>query len=263
MIAPPVAVLLSDVIDRKSGVAPYVQLRALLEALIDDNRLPPGATLPSESELSRTYKVSRTAIRNALDQLELAGRVQRTRGRRPVVARRPVVDFRLEYKTGYRRYVEPYRVRELLINRLVSPSEKLAHSLGRETGMRVVEVVATYDTEVAGDHPVAINRLWIAGDASPAIDDLVRAKRVPDFELGSGSLLMQLRERFGVELAYSLTTVVPATFSLRDSRLLGMPRGSTTLSVTSLGHDQVGRPLVLVRATPSKPHARLSFQNIY
>src|SRR4030081_1073872 len=119
-----------DSIDRDSDVPYYLQLRAILEAFIDRNQLKPGAPLPSEAELSRTYRLSRTAIRNALTQLELAGRIRRARGRRPVVAHRIPWDFQLEYRTPYREYVEPYHIREVMSNRFTKPGPEAMQALG-------------------------------------------------------------------------------------------------------------------------------------
>src|SRR3979411_48879 len=140
-----------DSIDRDSDVPYYLQLRAILEAFIDRNHLKAGSPLPSEAELSRTYRLSRTAIRNALSQLELAGRIQRAKGRRPLVARRIPWDFQLEYRTEYREYIEPYRIREVMSNRYAKAGAMPARALGIRPSQQVLEVVASYESKVLGD----------------------------------------------------------------------------------------------------------------
>ena len=108
-----------DPIDRQHGVSYYLQLKAILEDFIDKDHLKPGDPIPSEAELSRTYLLSRTAIRNALNQLQLEGRVHRVRGKRTVVSRRIPWDIQLEQKTDYRSFAEPSRLREALENTVV------------------------------------------------------------------------------------------------------------------------------------------------
>jgi GntR family transcriptional regulator len=246
-------------IDRDSDVPYYLQLRAILENFIDRNHLKPGSPLPSEAELSRTYRLSRTAIRNALTQLELAGRIRRTRGRRPVVARRIPWDFQLEYNTGYRDYVQPYRIRALLSNRISKAGAEPARMLGLSPSQPIFEVMAVYDGKVPTTSAAAIVRMWIATDATESVARLARSGKVPDFEVGGHSLVMQLMDRYGVDLAYSVTTATPAASSAEEARLLGLRRGSVVLHVESVNHDRLGRPVIAVRATPHTEDSRLSF----
>ena len=248
-----------DSIDRDSDVPYYLQLRAILEAFIDRNQLKPGSPLPSEADLSRTYRLSRTAIRNALTQLELAGRIQRARGRRPQVARRIPWDFQLEYDTEYREYVQPYRIRAVLSNRFIKAGVEPAQLLGLNPSQPVVEVVATYDGRLPTTSAAAVVRLWIVSDASETVAKLARAGEVPAFEVGGPSLLLQLIERYDVELADTLTTATPVTCTAWEARALGLRRGSATLRVESVNHDRLGRPVIAVRATPHTENARLSF----
>jgi DNA-binding GntR family transcriptional regulator len=57
------------------------QVAKSLRAEIESGDFPVGSKLPSEAELGKTYKVSRTTIRLALDQLVNAGLVIRSQGR--------------------------------------------------------------------------------------------------------------------------------------------------------------------------------------
>lgn len=57
----------------------YWQLRTVLVRTID-NEFRPGELLPNERELSARFGVARATLRQALDQLELEGRLVRRRG---------------------------------------------------------------------------------------------------------------------------------------------------------------------------------------
>ena len=60
-------------IDRQSFVPFYIQVIDLLTEYIDNNQLPPGHQLPGEAELCQTFDVSRTVIRQALQELVYKG----------------------------------------------------------------------------------------------------------------------------------------------------------------------------------------------
>jgi DNA-binding FadR family transcriptional regulator len=65
----------------------YEQVSSHIEDLIVSGRLQPGDTLPSERQLTQLFSVGRTAIREALFELQRKGVVATHNGTRPVVAR--------------------------------------------------------------------------------------------------------------------------------------------------------------------------------
>jgi GntR family transcriptional regulator len=64
----------------------YAQVAERLRALIDNDGLTPGSPLPSETELQRRFRVSRATVRQALQELELIGAIERHQGRGTFVA---------------------------------------------------------------------------------------------------------------------------------------------------------------------------------
>jgi GntR family transcriptional regulator len=62
------------------GVARYYLLYEHLSGALNDGTIPAGGALPSEPELVRRYKLSRTTVRRALARLEDEGRIVRRRG---------------------------------------------------------------------------------------------------------------------------------------------------------------------------------------
>ena len=73
-------------IDRGSSIPYYVQLMEALGEEIEARRWKPGDQLPPEQELCTLFGVSRTVVRQALQQLEFEGLVVRERGRGTFVA---------------------------------------------------------------------------------------------------------------------------------------------------------------------------------
>ena len=60
---------------------------------IDNKILKPGASLPSEREITETYGVSRDTVRKAMQMLEHSGYISKQRGRESVVRTRSSFDF--------------------------------------------------------------------------------------------------------------------------------------------------------------------------
>jgi GntR family transcriptional regulator len=70
-----------SVIDRESGEPLYVQIAADLRAQIKSGTRPPGSPLPTEQALQEMYGVSRSVVRQALDQLAQDHLISREQGR--------------------------------------------------------------------------------------------------------------------------------------------------------------------------------------
>lgn len=116
-----------------TGVLPkYRQLLQLLRTRILAGELPPGARLPTEDELIRTYGLARGTVRRAIEQLAAEGLVVTTQGSGSYVsARHPnSVPFRF---TADDRPPAAFRVlaREV-VPALIDVAERLALPLGEQ-----------------------------------------------------------------------------------------------------------------------------------
>ena len=69
-----------------SDIPLYSQLVSIIKRNISAGTLSPGALLPSEAELCRTFDVSRSTVRQAIGALETEGLVVRKQGRGTFVA---------------------------------------------------------------------------------------------------------------------------------------------------------------------------------
>jgi len=78
-------------IDRDSPIPLYYQLKQLLLAQLNKGDLKPGDYLPTEQQIQEMHQVSRTTVRQALSELEEAGRITRQRGRGTMVTKPKLV----------------------------------------------------------------------------------------------------------------------------------------------------------------------------
>ena len=73
-------------IDRSSHVPYYLQLKGALVEGIESGDWKSGDLIPSEAELGQTFGVSRTVVRQALNELSFEGLVVRQKGKGTFVA---------------------------------------------------------------------------------------------------------------------------------------------------------------------------------
>lgn len=90
-----------DRIDRSSPTPLYHQLEQILRAEIDRGIYRPGDPLPSESEVCERYDVSRSVVRQTLQNLAHAGLVRTQRGRGSFVAEKKLSERFVQRATGF------------------------------------------------------------------------------------------------------------------------------------------------------------------
>jgi len=73
-------------IDRESSIPFHVQLREILVERIKKGDWKPGTRIPGDEELGKTFDVSRTVVRQALQDLTYEGWIYRMRGKGTFVA---------------------------------------------------------------------------------------------------------------------------------------------------------------------------------
>lgn len=73
-------------LDNNSPIPLYYQLKSFIEEQIASHAWKPGDQIPSESELSGQFKISRTTVRQAIGDLVNQGKLTRTQGRGTYVA---------------------------------------------------------------------------------------------------------------------------------------------------------------------------------
>ncbi|GBD16970.1 HTH-type transcriptional repressor DasR [bacterium HR26] len=234
--------------DPGNGVPKYRQLQQVLEELID--RLQPGDPLPPERQLELEYGVSRVTVRQALQQLVLAGRLERIQGRGTFVARP-----KLEQVLALTSFTEDMIQRGLRPGSRTLGVEQLAASPSVAQHLRLPE----------GSPVLMLRRLRLADDEPMALETVyLPASRFPDLtqtDLTNRSLYAWLAERHGVELTHATQTIEATVLGAEEARLLEVAPGIPAFRLERVSYDQFGRPVELVRSLYRgdryKLHARL------
>lgn len=234
--------------DPNNGVPKYRQLQHVLEEMID--RLQPGDPLPPERELEQEFGVSRVTVRQALQQLVLAGRLERIQGRGTFVAR-PKVEQVLALTS----------FSEEMVQRGMRPGSR---TLGVERIAARGPIAQALELP-EGAAVLVLRRLRLADDEPMALETVyLPAERFPDLErtdLTNRSLYAWLAERHGVELSHATQTIEATVLGAEDARLLEVAPGMPAFRLERVSYDQFGRPVELVRSLYRgdryKLHARL------
>jgi DNA-binding GntR family transcriptional regulator len=216
------------VIDRDSPMPLYFQIAQQLEQAITAGSLPAGSRLDNEIQLADQLAVSRPTLRKAIETLVRQGLLVRRRGLGTVVVARPV-----------RRPLA-----------LTSLFDDLS-SAGRQPSTEVLEIgrepadphVATMLGVPQGAEVISVERLRFADGEPLALlhnhlpPELVTVDRAGLAEHG----LYQLLRRQGVTLQLANQEVSARPATVREARLLGVPRGTTVLTMQRTTYDSAGR----------------------
>ena len=114
----------------------YERVESVLAGDIGDGSLPPETQLPSEDGLIERFKVSRTTVRKAIQNLVERGLVEVRRGKGTFVTQ-PKITQELTELTGFVEDMQALRrtpTARLLDERIVAADEAVAHQLALAPG---------------------------------------------------------------------------------------------------------------------------------
>ena len=213
------------------GLAPkYSRLKESLLELITS--LPAGAPIQTERELCARYGVSRTTVRQALQELVHEGRLYRVQGKGTFVAPAKLVQTLQLH--GHTEEMEAQGLRPgsrlLSAADVPAPPEVAAFfGLGEEALVHRVVRVRLVDGE-----PIAIQTVFL---------DALRFGDVGRGLAESVSLYQLLRDRYGVQLAGGEETIESTVAGRDDAKLLETKVGSPLLLLSRRSWDADGRPI--------------------
>lgn len=221
-------------LDRDSFVPMYYQLQQALVREIESGRYPPGDRIPSETELGETFDVSRTVIRQALRELEVAGRIVRRKGHGSFVATPKTSESLVQSLTG--------------LHEDVTARGGTLRSEVRRLEASPASAAVAEELELAPEVPVIVlDRLrfvdevpWVAVTTYLPYD---LCPGILDEDFTTQSLYTLLETTYGVRIAYGRRRVEAVPAPAPVARSLGVHRRDPILLLTSTSYDPQGRPV--------------------
>ncbi|MFD5897789.1 MULTISPECIES: GntR family transcriptional regulator [unclassified Streptomyces] len=223
-----------DLINRRSAVPFYSQLKDLILADIQSRGLEPGDRLPGDFELCQQYDVSRTVVRQAMGELEHEGVIRRERGRGTFLADTHAPGVLGHALIGYFEDIQSGSgTHHTVVRRkgLVPASAAVAKDLAVKVGEMVVEVERVRSIDGAPwaltltQFPLSVGEGLLTAD----VDDL--------------SLFGVLEQRFGVRFDHARRLIEAGVAAGEVADVLGLSAGAPVLVMRSVSYDAAGRPL--------------------
>lgn len=217
---------------KKEGVALYHTVKENLQEMIENGRYMPGQQLPTESELCEKFKVSRTTIRLALNQLKLEGYIYQIQGKGTFVSL-PNVE---QSVTPYRSFKEHLRGRgqqietKVLDLKVIPADKRLAKLL-----------------QMAENDPVyRLERLRFA-EGMPLIYAItyIRWNLVPGLTLEecSDSLYNLFKSKYDIALSHCIENFEPFLIDETIAKHLNAPVGAPTFILNTTTFDKGNHPI--------------------
>lgn len=236
-------------IDRQSPLPLHEQCKRLLLDRIRSGALQPGDAIPPERELGAIYGLSRTTVRQAVNDLVQQGILHKVQGSGTFVTK-TVIPLDLHRFTSF---TEDMKARErtpssqILRMELSEAPEVVRRSLSLAGPAFMIERLRLADRKPMGIHTVYLP------------PELRIERAVLESE---GSLYNALARIHHLHLVAADETLEAAPASARDARLLGLEKGAPILRVERVSFNNRSEPREFVemryRSDEYKYYARLN-----
>jgi GntR family transcriptional regulator len=221
-------------IDYDSPVPYYHQLKEWFHENIANGTLQVGQQIPSEAELCNAFHVSRTVVRQALNDLVNEGILYRRKGKGTFVAKPKISESLVQKLTGFYqdmvdRGFNP--ITRVLEQKVISASKMLAERLNLGTEDQVIRIDRL---RFVNNEPIVFVTTYIPYWVCPGLlhEDLT-----------SQSLYAVLEEKYGLAIARGRRTLEAIAANEQEAKLLEIEPGSAIILLKSVSYLEDGRPI--------------------
>ena len=221
-------------IDRDSYIPLYIQVIEALVEYIEGNELEPGFQLPGEAELCRLFDVSRTVIRQALQELEYKGMIYRTKGKGTFVTKPKIHEGLFQELTGFYQDMETRGHKPVSIvmkQEKVDASKKIAAYLEINEGDPVIQIDRLRFVQ---NEPIVLVTTYFPYSICP---DLLKV------DLTRRSLYEYLEEEHGIQIARGKRYLEAVPANQVEAQYLEVNVGAPLLLLDSVSYLADGTPL--------------------
>lgn len=210
----------------------YANIKETLLNQIHEGVYKVGAQLPTEAELCDVFQASRTTIRQALNELEHQGIVERIQGRGTFVKRKEIhlVQTRSFSEDVLHNGMVP---RNRLLDATVVPAAKPMDELLKVPLQSPVNALAR--VRYADEVPLLFEKTYIPWHVAPGLAN--------DYKEDSGSLYAFLEARYQVKIVRSVEQLKPVLADKEAAKHLRVSEGALCLQVKTLAYGEEGKPL--------------------
>jgi GntR family transcriptional regulator len=211
----------------------YERVESVLAGDIADGSLPPETQLPPEDGLIERFKVSRTTVRKAIQNLVERGLVEVRRGKGTFVTQ-PKITQELTELTGF---VEDMQAlgrtptARLLDKRIVAADEAVAHHLGVTPGTLVVRLQRV---RLADGVPMSFDETYLPRKIG---------EKVAENDLEAEPVFALLENKYDTPLVEAEYKLEAAAADPAAAQALQMPLGSPIFLIERTSYTTGNRPV--------------------
>ncbi len=238
-------------IDFDSPIAYYVQLKEVLEAKIESDEWEPGDKLPSESELCDAFEVSRTVVRQALQEMEYEGLIYRRKGKGSFVAEPKIAESLAQKLTGFyqdmvARGKKP--VTKVLEFKEQSAGPKISNFLGLDKDDNVYKITRL---RFIDSEPIVLVTTYLPKSLCPKLGEA---------DLANKSLYAYLEDQCGIVLSHGRRTIEAVAATEEEASLLDVETGSPLIMLDSVSFLEDGTPVEYYHAVHRGDRSRFEVE---
>jgi len=239
-------------VDKKSPIPIYYQLKEQLALLIRDGTFPIGSRLPSELEIGSELGISRGTVRQAINALVSEGRLERMQGRGTYVTRPPASVLHLSelpfsFAEEMRQRQVPFTSR-ILSQEVIPAAGRLLTKLKLERGDRVIHLESLGAVEA---EPFVLAFAYLPEALCPGLLEM---------DLEARPLYQILEAEYGHHLSRATRTIEASVADEYEAGLLQIPKGSPIHFIHSLTYLQDGRPIEYARLRYRGDRSRITLE---
>jgi GntR family transcriptional regulator len=224
-------------IDRYSPLPLYHQLYEILRGSLDRGEWQPGDLIPTETELTERFQISRTTVRQVLDMLVNEGLIYRQRGRGSFVAH-PTVEQALvriiSFTDDMRQRGFKPGTKVLSVDLAPAPSD-IAQKLEIEAGGELARIKRL---RLADGEPMSIEESFLVHRYCPGI---------LDGDYAANPLREALLRDYGIRWSHAKQTIRAIKASPVLASLLSIEPGSALLFLERVSYSTQNVPVEFLR----------------
>ncbi|NPV53880.1 MAG: GntR family transcriptional regulator [Firmicutes bacterium] len=217
----------------------YYQLKEIIRQQIEDGIYKPGDAIPNETELQEKYKLSRSTVRKAVEELVADGLLIKRQGKGTFV-QKPKITQNLNLITSFgetlvARGLTP-KISNVEVEEIPAPA-KIAQMLGLNVGDPVIHIFRLY---LADDDPIALMTNYLIPQLVPGLsrEDLCKY-----------SLYQILEHKYDLTLATADETMEARCADEYEADMLNVVKGAPLLHVTRVTYSLDGSPIEVAIVT--------------
>jgi len=236
-----------------SAIPYYVQLIELLKEQIIMHSWKPGDQIPGEFELCMTYGISRTVVRQALQELELNGWIVRRKGKGTFIAESKINESLAQKLTGFYQDMKERgldQITRVLHQQVIPASEKVAQYLEIPLDTTVIDIKRL---RFINNEPIILVTTYIPANLCPQL-----AKT----DLTNRSLYECLEQEFGLSIARGRRFIEAVAANEEEAKLLQVERGAPLILLDSISYLENGTPLEYFHALHRGDRSRFEIELI-